>query len=194
MRKIEFYKKTHGYLKLLIDDQDYHIIDGKALLINKSDKGNLYVKIRYVDPEHPRKKFFLHRLILGISDRSIYIDHKDGNPLNNQRSNLRICTASQNSMNRTHTVVNLNSLKGVSKNGPNRYSATVRVKGVTHYGGLFKNKYAAAIKYNELAIRYHGEFANLNPVTATKYKDGTMYVHEKKTGAITERIHQFVSI
>jgi hypothetical protein len=39
----------------------------------------------------------------------------------------------------------------------------------------FKHPIEAAFKWNELARKYHGEFAYQNPVTAIKYADGTMY-------------------
>ena len=40
----------------------------------------------------------MHRIIMNCPDGK-FIDHKDGNGLNNQKENLRICTKQQNSGN-----------------------------------------------------------------------------------------------
>jgi hypothetical protein len=41
----------------------------------------------------------MHRIITGATERSQQVDHIDGNGLNNQRENLRICTHSENLLN-----------------------------------------------------------------------------------------------
>jgi hypothetical protein len=46
-----------------------------------------------------RKYIFMHRLILGLTDSKIEVDHKDLNGLNNQRNNLRPASRSQNAAN-----------------------------------------------------------------------------------------------
>jgi len=46
-----------------------------------------------------RRTVRLHRVILGITDPTILVDHRDGNPLNNVRSNLRLATRAQNGSN-----------------------------------------------------------------------------------------------
>jgi hypothetical protein len=42
------------------------------------------------------KKFLMHRFILGIDDRKVFVDHRDDDRLNNTRSNLALCTNKQN--------------------------------------------------------------------------------------------------
>ena len=54
---------------------------------------------------------FLHRIIMDAPSDMV-VDHIDGNPLNNQRSNLRICTRQQNQWNK----------KGLSKNNTSGYT------------------------------------------------------------------------
>jgi hypothetical protein len=51
----------------------------------------------------------MHRVIMNITDTKVHIDHKDGDGLNNQKSNLRPCTRNQNQANRKK------SKSGVSK-------------------------------------------------------------------------------
>jgi hypothetical protein len=98
-------------------------------------------------------------------DKGFVIDHLDGNGLNNQRNNLRICTVSQNSMNRNKTVKNKSGFKGViwwERN--NTWKAEIRHNKNKIYLGYYKNIIDAAKAYNAAALKYHGEFANLNKI------------------------------
>jgi hypothetical protein len=52
------------------------------------------------------KRITMHGFIMGKRD-GLILDHKDGDGLNNQKSNLRFCTQSQNTQNkRSHGVSN----------------------------------------------------------------------------------------
>lgn len=46
------------------------------------------------------KEIRMHRLVLGVTDPEIIVDHKDRDRLNNQRDNLREFTPTQNANNR----------------------------------------------------------------------------------------------
>lgn len=92
------------------------------------------------------------------------LDHRDRNGLNNQKYNLRPVTRSQNRMN-SITPGNKHGFKGIffdgrGKNKP--YSARVRSFGRGHSGGYFFTAVEAAAAYNKLALKYFGEYANLN--------------------------------
>ena len=54
----------------------------------------------------------LHRLIMG-EPKGMEIDHKDGNPLNNKRNNLRVCTHSDNMKNLKIRSSNKTGIRGV---------------------------------------------------------------------------------
>jgi len=82
---------------IYFDESDRHLIEKYKWNVDSKAKGN----IKYVTSN--RRKFRLHRIIMGITDPKIMIDHKDRNGLNNTRENLRIATNSQNQMNKIST-------------------------------------------------------------------------------------------
>lgn len=105
------------------------------------------------------------RLIMQ-APKNLEVDHIDGNRLNNQRSNLRLATSSQNKCNRGPRKDNKSGFKGVSLHKQTKkWSARIK----TPYGkylslGLYHNKFDAAKAYNKAAMRYHGEFAFINKI------------------------------
>jgi len=104
----------------------------------------------------------MHRHILGLKyGDGVQVDHRDGNGLNNQKSNLRICTYKENQMNR-RTVRGSSCYKGVHWcNRNKRWMSKIFYKKAIFIGS-FKSEIEAARAYNTAAIRYFGEFANIN--------------------------------
>ena len=100
----------------------------------------------------------MHREIMNTS-KGLQVDHIDHNGLNNQRSNLRNCTASQNRMNKICT--SRSGYKGVSLN-EGLIQSRIKINGNTRHLGYFKTKELAAKAYDIAAKKYQGEFANLN--------------------------------
>jgi hypothetical protein len=94
-----------------------------------------------------------------------YVDHIDHDPLNNERHNLRICTNSENNMNRFLQSNNHSGYKGVSwSKVSSRWRAYIKARGKQIHLGLFDSKEAAARAYNAAVPTYHGEFGLLNEV------------------------------
>lgn len=107
-------------------------------------------------------QIIMHRYIMK-APKGVIVDHIDGNPLNNQRSNLRLCNKSQNGMNRGKQNDNTSGYKGVSWLVNNKkWMAKIQVNTKQIYIGSFNLPEEAAIAYNEMAIKHHGEFAQLN--------------------------------
>lgn len=108
----------------------------------------------------------LHRVILGLGKgNKLHVDHKDGNGLNCEDSNIRVATPSQNASNRIY--VNSNGYRGVVKDHKskrNKYVAQITHNGVNIYLGRFPTVKEAAKKYNERAIQIFGKFAILNKI------------------------------
>ncbi len=114
-----------------------------------------------------RKAHYMHRIIMErMIDRALekseYVDHIDRDILNNQRSNLRIASASQNIVNSKVNKRSQTKLKGVQFK-PNLGKWRARIAG--EHLGYFDNPNDAARAYNEAAIRLFGAFAQLNTVS-----------------------------
>jgi len=114
---------------------------------------------------------YMHREILGLTDRKIHGDHKDHDTLNNRRNNLRIATHSQNMANRSSHKNSTSKFLGVSIETHKRgnkifkyWHAVISKDRKITFFGHFKTEELAALAYNEAAIKLHGEFANLNVI------------------------------
>jgi hypothetical protein len=100
----------------------------------------------------------MHRYIMGFPSSGI--DHKNGDGLDNRRSNLRIATNSQNLANRGITSRNTSGFKGVTWNkASNKWQAQIRVSNNNIYLGCFSDLLEAHQSYINAARKYFGEFA-----------------------------------
>jgi len=117
-----------------------------------------------------RDKARLHRFIVGAIG-NVKVDHKDGNPSNNRKHNLRICTDAQNSFNQRIKTNNTSGYKGATKQSYKDNIKWVARIGYRHdekYLGRYTCKHTAATIYNQWAIELYGEFARLNVIDKSK--------------------------
>lgn len=146
MKRIEL--STGGFTK--VDDDDY---DFYSHFTWWSDRKG------YVVREEDDKTVRLHRLITGCP-RGLQVDHKNGDKRDNQQSNLRICTGSQNQHNRGNYASNRSGLKGVGwQKNCAKWRARIQVNGKQINLGSFQNKMDAFSAYKKAAHELHGEFA-----------------------------------
>lgn len=113
--------------------------------------------------EGKRKAVTIHRLIFEkIVGRSLssreYVDHIDGDGLNNRRDNLRLSSNSQNRQNSKRPITNTSGYKGVSVHG-SRWCATITINGRNKKLGYFDTPSEAHEAYKKAAVEYFGEFA-----------------------------------
>ena len=159
MKKIKLYGNKNK--EALIDDEDFEKIN-KHKWYAKKCKNTYYVTstshkegCSKIDKDR-NINTVMHRLILGlIKDDNKYVDHIDGNGLNNQKSNLRVCTNKQNCWNRR----NYKGYLGVSKDRCLGFWRT-RVGSTTY--GQYRDSKIAAMVYDKVVRSLRGGFASLN--------------------------------
>lgn len=105
----------------------------------------------------------MHRLIVNAPDGSD-VDHVNRETLDNRKLNLRVCSRSQNSMNRPKQPgVFSSQFKGVSLDkARNKWQAHIHFNKKHIAIGRFENELDAARAYDQLAKTCFGEFATLN--------------------------------
>lgn len=124
--------------------------------------GNGYVmretSVRRRGTKQKRTCEYLHRVILGAK-KGEFVDHIDGDPLNNRRSNLRICTFGQN-VQRARRGFGKSCFIGVSPQGK-KWQAKIQNRSL----GVFSTEEEAAQAYNLAAKKIFGRHCALNEVS-----------------------------
>ena len=154
----------------IIDAEDYDKVVKKTTFKN----GNTRVKKWYVKMSSTGAKYAqsgcrrqsIHREVMD-NPYGMCVDHINGNPLDNRKKNLRVCTHSQNQMNRKLRRDSRSGFKGVwlSPDGSiiKAYIGVPNTSGKkTIKLGSFKTIEEAARAYDAKAKELFGEYAKLN--------------------------------
>ena len=142
----------------IVDDEDAHF--GERNWYALPAKTRWYAAGSAKSRDGKWKTIRLHREILA-APAGMVVDHKNFDTLDNRRSNLRLCTNSQNLMNQRPTRGGSSQYKGVHRQR-GRWYATISRRGKTFWLGDFVDEVDAAHAYDDAAIRLHGEFAQPN--------------------------------
>ena len=165
MKKIRLWKNKNELSDLyaLVDDEDY---DRVMEAISSRSKwyawsGPNTSKTYAMNGSRDKS---IHRVVMN-APRGMDVDHINGNPLDNRKENLRICTRSENCRNRKVRVTSKSGFKGVYRKPSGRYEAYIGnpdVKNRLIHLGTYDTPEEAARVYDAKARKLHGEFANVN--------------------------------
>lgn len=161
---------TLGY-EIIVDDEDFEAMSRHRWYAhNCGSKGRNKGKrpARRTSVKEGRKvRFLVHHLVR--AEDGLVVDHINGDPWDNRRCNLRICTHAENLRNtRKRKTTDGNPYKGAYRIG-RRWRCTITYDGKLFMVGWFDTAEAAAMAYDAAALALHGEFARLNfPDIGTK--------------------------
>lgn len=141
---------NRGYA--LVDDADREVVSRYAWHLSSNG---------YAIAHDGQQRIRMHRFLIGAKHGSS-VDHRDGNPLNNTRANLRPCTHAQNLANQRKTR-GISRYKGVRwRAGRQGWFSEIKIGGRTRYLGAFATEEGAARAYDVAAVSQYGEFARPN--------------------------------
>ena len=146
-----------------VDDRDYGYLNSWKWRAHRTYK-NCFRANRGIYINGKFKEIRMPNIIMNPPIGYI-VDHINGDALDNTRENLRVCTPSQNMMNRKVNYNKKNRLKGVYPQKypkSNRWRSYIGINGKQKYIGSFDCPLIAKLAYNAYAIKLFGEFANLD--------------------------------
>jgi hypothetical protein len=158
MREIQL----SGGLAAWVDDEDFDKVSGYIWSLEQ--RGPTRYAVCYLDPSDLNRCLRMHRLIMAPQPNEV-VDHIDGDGLNNQRANLRVCSQAQNTRNRRKLGGWTSRFKGVSlaKGRCEKcWRAQIRQADKVRNLGYFASESEAALAYDVAAQEAFGNFARLN--------------------------------
>jgi hypothetical protein len=135
-----------------IDPEDYYLVSRYRW--NLQSNGYAVASVN-------GKATLMHRLIMGVDDPFIQVDHRHHNKLDNRKEMLRLCNAAENRRNSLKHMVASSQFKGVyDDNG--KWHVQIFINGKVKNKGRFRCEHTAARVYDQYAKRHFKEFALLN--------------------------------
>lgn len=141
---------------------DKHGQERCRALIDLDDVERVRVCRWCFDGKYVRKsdKQRLHRFIMDCPDNMI-VDHINMNRLDNRKSNLRICTKSQNNMNKRKQSNNTSGITGVVWDKQNnKWIAQININSRNIKLGRFSTIEEAIEARKQAELEYFGEYRN----------------------------------
>lgn len=142
--------------QFLIDEQDWESVKHIKWNVHVMQKGYQYV-YTFQKVNDKRKMLYLHRMITSCKTL-LFVDHINGNTLDNRKSNLRVSTNKQNQWNQKR-VRGTVPYKGVTfEDGA--YRSRIRINGKKKSLGRFKTAVEASNAYNQASLELHGYYSH----------------------------------
>lgn len=150
----------------------YDSVEGKFYRFTKDSFTEIIRKpgrkdIPYIKLTFNGKDFRAHIIAWAIMTGEMptcQIDHINGQKDDNRWENLRLATNRENCCNKGPSKNNKSGYKGVSKKNKRSWVAVIHTNSRQIRLGTFSTPEEAAVAYNKAALKYHGEFAYINPI------------------------------
>lgn len=171
-------KLTQGY-STKIDKETYVKLELDGMLkwqIQKVGKKVYAVRTKHLGISHrvngkiryKYAKLYLHRYVMGFPD-NMMIDHINGDPLDNRKSNLRIATARVNCKNKNFNLNKTHTYIGVAKSKGSTWTSQAQIGGVHFNVGYFDSEIDAARARDIIEVIANGEHAKPNFEVSWKF-------------------------
>lgn len=150
----------------LVDEADYEFVSEWRWTATRGKHSCWYAGRSIHHSDGSIQYVRMHRVILGVGPGE-EVDHKNGDGLDNRRSNLRVCTHLDNTRNVALSGNNTSGFKGVYWcNRSRKWQACIKVDRRQLWLGGFASAADAAKAYDAAAIKHFGEFARTNAMLA----------------------------
>jgi hypothetical protein len=139
----------------IVDDVDYENLSQFKWHIDRNQTTCYAHRTPWVHGQNRSQTIRMHRQIMGFP--SGLVDHRNGNGLDNRRTNLRVATKSENHANsRKLDPRNKSGYRGVFRIRTGRWMAQIRAHGKPKYLGLFDTAEQANDAYRSHAQSFRG--------------------------------------
>ena len=152
-KKINEYEVVDGYVKVMLNDNDYmlcDIEDWERLKNYGWGKGNGGYAVSGTQTEG---KFYFHKKVTNTTTE--IVDHINRNKLDNRKCNLRITDQRVNAINSKMPINNTSGYKGVRLNKHGSWVASITVNKKHIYLGSYKTKEEAVIARKAAEDKYY---------------------------------------
>ncbi len=161
MKKIPL---TQGKVAI-VDDEDYEELSQFKWFAQKEPCTYYAARRIYLGngAKNPKQKTIrMHRLLMNAKKKQ-EVDHINGNGLDNRKSDLRLCTHSENARNRRLRLGGSSLYKGVYwHKSRKKWQSQIVFNYQIKYLGRYDNEIEAAKAYDYAAKELFGEFALTN--------------------------------
>lgn len=154
---------TNSGVPFYFDLDDYQQV--KQYCWSQNSQGYIHAKEREAG-----RSIKLHRLVMGVNNPKIYLDHINRNKQDCRKDNLRICTNAQNQINRNLRKDNVSGYTGICFNRlKNKWVATISHKEKNIHIGYYHDINDALSARLSKEREFYGEFSQMSAVNSNYY-------------------------
>ncbi len=146
----------------IVDADDYEkLVQYRWSTTSSNGKYYAHSRIKRSEQCSSRKLVVMHRIIMGVDVGSskVYVDHINGDTLDNRKANLRLCRPGENSKNLSKTW-SKTGMRGVTKTPSGKWRVRIRNNYELIEVGSFDTERDASIAYCFASRMLHGKYGS----------------------------------